>query len=401
MPSSPASPAPIHRRHTFRDAARFLEEYEANLRHGGWMAAWPGAPAMGARVSLTLDLPLGLGSVDTEGVVVFTSPTHAGLQLKLSAVARKALDAAAVRCKEPPVAPLPAPAASPPEPRSLGSTSIKTFSSTPRAFEPRASRHEPLRYVEDEIVAGVLPEPSIGSVLLLLGHRRATGRLDIETERDRAEIYLRAGSVLRVIEDPVRANRLGDLLVKSGRIRAADRDAALKDAARTGAPLGESLMRAGLLSAHALKAALATQLLARCYNQLKRRSGRFTFQAGATPPPGPSIPALSPGTVLFRAPYDHYQERRPDDMAATDAEFADRFLHRAPDAPDDLFALGISEEEQSFWGELVNGACTLREAYTRTPLPHRTAHALVFALVDRGFLLLESAPARPARAQPG
>lgn len=417
--------APLHAFHVhFRDGAHFLQEYDANLNHGGLVLHWGHAPSPGTPVKVELVLPHGGLALALEGLVVLAMGENAVLQLQVDPHARVVLEQCAAQCRlagedrpaggaaAKQVHAMVAPEEDvtlelkPVTPTRPDRTLHHAHAPPHHAHAPTHHAHAPAPHAPTHHAphapagpprppplrewSGRLEEQSVEQVLMAIFERHATGRLALGEGAEGAEIYLERGAVVAVIDRGSRRDRfLGEALVKSGKLRSRDRDLAVAQANEEHVPLGEILVRRGVLTAPMLKEALRRQLIARIFDQLQRKTGPFVFVEGARPVRAPRQPPVPVPAALFRAKADAYGARAASEIDEVEGPYNGLYVHRGKGAPADMSTRGLDEDEQRVWAQVVSGAYTLREIYAVSDLTRRRTHALLWALRDLGYVALE------------
>ena len=116
-------------------------------------------------------------------------------------------------------------------------------------------------------------------ILQLLRLAQATGRLDLERPRERAELFVEGGRLTFARTD-ARSVRTGELLVHRGHVSAAAVEAALDAQPGRGRPLGTLLIEAGVAHPDHVRLAVQEALRRVVYGVLLWREGRFRFLPG-------------------------------------------------------------------------------------------------------------------------
>jgi hypothetical protein len=171
---------------------------------------------------------------------------------------------------------------------------------------------------EDEIVAlaGALEAMPLLGLLNMLGQNRETGRLVIRQGRIERVIMLRDGDVSSVGSNAPE-DRLGQFLVKLGKITEQQLDTAVAAAGNSGGRLGQALVSQGLLNAHDLWSTIQGQITDIFADVVNWEIGSFVLFRSTTEYRFPSTPPLSMQGLLLEA------VRRADEMS--------KFRERVPD----------------------------------------------------------------------
>jgi hypothetical protein len=133
-----------------------------------------------------------------------------------------------------------------------------------------------------KILEGELGRVALADLLALLAGGRCTAVLVLEREDRETKLFLRTGQPVFAVSSDGEL-RLGRLLVRQGRLRQADVDAAMRKT-QAGARLGQVLLAGHLLSEVELSAALKVQVSEAIYDAFAWTTGTFTVYDGVPPP---------------------------------------------------------------------------------------------------------------------
>lgn len=133
-----------------------------------------------------------------------------------------------------------------------------------------------------KILEGELGRVALADLLVLLAGGRYTAVLVLERDDRETKLFVRTGQPVFAVSSDGEL-RLGRLLVRQGRLRQADVDAAMQKT-HAGARLGQVLLAARLLSEVELSAALKVQVSEAIYDAFTWSTGRFTVYDGVPPP---------------------------------------------------------------------------------------------------------------------
>ncbi|HKB72622.1 MAG TPA: DUF4388 domain-containing protein [Thermoanaerobaculia bacterium] len=125
---------------------------------------------------------------------------------------------------------------------------------------------------------GTLRDFSLGEILQLISFQRKTGVLSVEGEEDTVSVSFLDGKV--VAADSLKRrfeNRLGNLLVRAGKLTPAVLNEVLEEQKRLEQRIGFVLINRGLVSPGDLQAALRTQILNLIYRLFRWKDGRYYF----------------------------------------------------------------------------------------------------------------------------
>lgn len=148
-------------------------------------------------------------------------------------------------------------------------------------------------------IKGSLKEASLPDVIQLLFLGRRTGRLAVADRQNHGSIFFDEGFITHATIVN-RRDRLGDMLVKSGRISQEDLDAAVRFQA--GSPqrkLGEILVTLGTLRRDEMERHIRLQVEEAVFALFAWHSGTFSFEAGVHPDPEELLCHISPESVLL------------------------------------------------------------------------------------------------------
>ena len=148
-------------------------------------------------------------------------------------------------------------------------------------------------------IRGSLQEASLPDVIQLLYLGRRTGCLALTDQSSHASIYFEDGWVVHasIVNRP---DRLGDLLIRHGRITHAQRDQALAIQSRhRGRRLGEVLVGLGALSVEELRSYILRQVEEAVYALFGWQSGSFSFEPGMRPEEGIEPVRIAPDALLL------------------------------------------------------------------------------------------------------
>jgi hypothetical protein len=125
---------------------------------------------------------------------------------------------------------------------------------------------------------GTLRDFSLGEILQLISFQRKTGVLTVEGEEDTVSVSFLDGKV--VAADSLKRrfeNRLGNLLVRAGKLTPAVLTEVLEEQKRLEQRVGFVLINRGLVTPADLQAALRTQILNLIYRLFRWSDGRYYF----------------------------------------------------------------------------------------------------------------------------
>ena len=128
---------------------------------------------------------------------------------------------------------------------------------------------------------GRLEGDSVTELFRLLSEREATGILTLERDERECSLYLEAGRIIFATSNDTN-NRLGELLLRQGRIGFSELDRAVERLGR-GKRLGTLLVEDGALSAQGLVQAVVDQVRDVVLGLIGWQRGRYAFDEGPLP----------------------------------------------------------------------------------------------------------------------
>lgn len=117
------------------------------------------------------------------------------------------------------------------------------------------------------------------AVFQMINGARLTGRLDLVTADNLAQIYFEQGNI--VFADLMyRPERLGEVLLSSGAVERETLEPYLADH-KTAGKLGDRLVKSGIVSAETIRNAVESQIQEAVYLSVRWQNGTFKFTVGA------------------------------------------------------------------------------------------------------------------------
>ena len=148
-------------------------------------------------------------------------------------------------------------------------------------------------------IKGSLREASLSDVLQLLALGQKTGCLSVTDRANFGYIYLDRGRITYA-SLVNRRDRLGDILVKSGKITGEQLDAAIElQAKQRDRRLGELLVEMGAVAQADLEHYMRVQIEEAVYFLFTWTSGTFTFEAGVMPDERDFRVSINPESLLL------------------------------------------------------------------------------------------------------
>lgn len=227
-------------------------------------------------------------------------------------------------------------------------------------------------------IQGSLREASLPDVIQLLFLGRRTGCLAVADRQNHASVFFEDGWVTHAAIVN-RRDRLGDMLVKSGRVLPAQLDQAIAMQAQShGQRLGAILVELGAISREDLTSAVHLQVEEAVYTLFTWTSGTFSFEPSVVPDPDIDRVRISPDSLLLEG------ARRVDEWSviekkipAFDLVFArDRTVEQVPD-------LEFSPTQQRLL-PLVDGNRDVRALIDESGLTEYDACQALYGLLTAG-----------------
>src|ERR687893_631605 len=228
-------------------------------------------------------------------------------------------------------------------------------------------------------IKGSLKEASLPDVIQLLFLGRRTGCLALADQHNFGTIYLDEGQIVYagIVN---RRDRLGDILLRKGRISAEQLERAIQaqDGDRQH-KLGEILVGLGVLSRAELEEYMRLQIEEAVYYLFTRTSGTFNFEAGVKPEREDFLVRISPEALLLEG------ARRVDEWSliekkipSFDLIFSVDQQHIAQSAPT------LSTEQQRLLS-LIDGTRDVRQLIDESGMVEFEVGKALFGLITAGF----------------
>jgi tetratricopeptide (TPR) repeat protein len=228
-------------------------------------------------------------------------------------------------------------------------------------------------------IKGSLKEASLPDVIQLLFLGRRTGCLALADQHNFGTIYLDEGQIVyaSIVN---RRDRLGDILVRKGRISAEQLqqaiDAQVDDRQHK---LGEILVGLGVLSREELEEYIRLQIEEAVYYLFTWSSGTFNFEAGVRPEREDFLVRISPEALLLEG------ARRVDEWSliekkipSLDLIFSVDQKHIGESAPT------LSAEQQRLM-PLIDGTRDVRQIIDESGMVEFEVGKALFGLITAGF----------------
>ncbi len=258
---------------------------------------------------------------------------------------------------------------------------------------------------------GTLRDFGLADIFQLIGMQRKTGTLTLRNDRETVYVKFHEGAVVgaesatQMLED-----LLGSVLVRTGRITAAQLQEALRLQGKTLQRLGYLLVKNDFISAHDLQDALHTQVTQVVYRLFRWRDGTYHFQADGAIDYDHEFTPVSAETILMEGArmVDEWPllERR---IRSTDLVFRQtaagrgldappRSLVDAPSLPSEEGDAQVSPDELQIL-HLVDGKRRVQDLVERSSLGEFDTYRLLYELLNRNFIeevTLADAPVQAA-----
>ncbi len=228
-------------------------------------------------------------------------------------------------------------------------------------------------------IKGSLKEASLPDVIQLLFLGRRTGCLALADRHNFGTIYFEEGHIIyaSIVN---RRDRLGDILVKSGRISADTlRQAIDRQEGDREHKLGEILVELGALTREELESYMRLQIEEAVYYLFTWTSGTFNFEAGVRPEQEDFLVRINPEMLLLEG------ARRVDEWSliekkipSFDLIFAVDPAHIGESAPD------LSAEQQRLL-PLLDGTRDVQAVIDESGLVEFEVGKALFGLITAGF----------------
>jgi tetratricopeptide (TPR) repeat protein len=240
---------------------------------------------------------------------------------------------------------------------------------------------------------GALWEGVLPGVLRSLYVGRRTGVLSFTRENERCGVRFRLGNILSA-DTTVRENRLGETLVRQGRLTPVDLKRAMGFALRDGKRLGAALMDLGLLDPPGLEEAVTIQAHQVLKHVFSWSDGSYEFfeEAPDRALDGDVTLRLSTGELILQAA----RSVRDPDVVRYNLGDIDRILSLSADPLLRYQRISLSPVD-GYVLSRVDGTLSAREVMQITPLPPEDVQRSLFGLLSTG--VLEYLPG-PSKAKP-
>lgn len=228
-------------------------------------------------------------------------------------------------------------------------------------------------------IKGSLQEASLPDVLQLLALGQKTGCLSVSDRSNLGYIYFDRGRICyaSIVN---RRDRLGDILVKHGKITQAALDAAIERQSRTrGKRLGEILVEDGALSRVELEHYMRVQIEEAVYFLFTWTAGNFNFESDIRPDTQDFLVSINPESLLLEG------ARRVDEWNLIEKKVPSFDLIFTIDR-DRLSLSGVTlTEEQRRLLELIDGERDVQQLIDDSGMGEFDVGKALYGLITAGF----------------
>jgi hypothetical protein len=232
------------------------------------------------------------------------------------------------------------------------------------------------------VMQGALWEGVLPGILRSLYVGRRTGVLSFVRDNERCGVRFRLGNILSA-DTSVRENRLGETLVRQGRLTPVDLKRAMGFSLRDGKRLGAVLMDLGVLDAPALEEAVTLQAHQVLKHVFSWSDGSYEFLE--EPPDrildGDVTLRLSTGELILQAA----RSVRDPDVVRYNLGDIDRILSLSADPLLRYQRISLSPVD-GYVLSRVDRILSAREVIQITPLPSEDVQRSLFGLLSTGVL---------------
>lgn len=228
-------------------------------------------------------------------------------------------------------------------------------------------------------IKGSLREAALPDVIQLLYLGRRTGCLAVADRQNHASVFFEEGWITHAAIVN-RRDRLGDILLKAGRITAAQLDQAIAmQAAGHGRKVGEVLVALGALDRQDLQRAIHRQVEEAVYTLFTWVSGTFSFEPGVRPEEEVVPVRIAPDAVLLEG------ARRVDEWSVIEKKIPDFDLIFAMDRSQAATPDPEYSESQRRLLPLIDGHRDVRTLVDESGLNEFEVCQALYGLVTAGL----------------
>jgi tetratricopeptide (TPR) repeat protein len=244
---------------------------------------------------------------------------------------------------------------------------------------------------------GALGEGVLPGLLRELYVGRKSGMLALHRGTDRRGFRFRNGHIVHA-DTSVREDRMGELLVRHGKLTAPDLKRAIGFAVRDNKRLGTVLVELGLLPADQIEDALALHVHELLSKVFSWSDGTYEFvpEDESKPVPSDTTLKVTTGELILEAA----RSVSDPDVVRYCLGDIDRVLGLASD-PLLRFQRVTLTPADGYVLSRVDGTLSAREIVAMISLPREETHKSLFALLSTGMIEYLPLPPRPRPAEPG
>lgn len=237
-------------------------------------------------------------------------------------------------------------------------------------------------------VEGLLTTTPLPRILHNLYSLRTTGLLHLERGDVKKIVYIKNGYPIFVRSNLIR-EFLGQMLLRSGVLGAADLERCMAIAKESGRQIGTVLIEADLLSSHNLNDALKRQVAGKLLDIFAWPEGNYHFIQAREFKEGITQIDLSPASLILQGLRDHAPRSQVEKLLEP---YLDCYLFPAENPLYRFQEIQLSPVEQRII-EQCHGAVTPRDLLKRHQLSRRDIEPLLAALLITGTLEARIEPA--------
>lgn len=244
------------------------------------------------------------------------------------------------------------------------------------------------------MLKGTLDDFTLSDVFRLLAYAKKTGRLDVARSAGAGKVFFRHGYVYFAASG-LNLEPLGQKLLRSGVLKERHLRKALDQQATTGERLGRILVASGAIRSEHLAAAVREQIEDAAFELLRWEIGEFEWDEAATFDAEITMSVTVESLIMEAA-------RRVDelDVIARKIHSVDVELGLVAEPPEGARELKILPDE---WRVLVlvDGRTTVREIVRRSPFDNFMTLRTLYGLISTGLVeVLPDPEHRPVEARP-
>ena len=275
-------------------------------------------------------------------------------------------------------------------PPSEPSPTVAITTAPPSTVEsPVVTRREPGNTSSFDVrLQGTLSDISVAELVRDVYRSRSTGILHLKREGVGKRIYMQKGSVVFANSD-VEEDRLGEFLIRKGKINRGNYDAASEAMRRTGKRMGKTLVELEAVSADEIEELVRAQVNEIIFSVFDWNSGVYGFELLERPVEEDIIVELSTAELILEG------VRRIDSLSSvrTALGATERVLRHTED-PLLLYQKMTLTPSEGFVLSRVDGATSVADIAAISPLGEEETLRCVYALVAAGVvdLVAKGAP---------